>query len=284
MQYYKYYSYKSEDKLCLDFLKDGKFKFEQVQKYNDVYEGNWAGLIREYSLDELEEERKKIRKYSSLDTVIDQEMVAYENMLLPGDSINPIDVPVAFDPDEVRYDWDLNRRRIREEIDSFGVLCLSDSNTNQLMWCHYGNSEKGICIGFDGNHEFFNGRTYKVIYSKNRPNVNKLIYNDQLSDDEIRIFVKKAMLSKNKIWKYENEYRVLMTLDEMEFEKNKKVYLRAIPLDAISSITFGSRADYSAKRETFIAVHSRRELQHIKMWEILRNTNGYGYRLFELRN
>ncbi len=34
-------------------------------------------------------------------------------------------------------------------LSSFGVLCLTSSDENQLLWSHYATAHQGFCIGFD---------------------------------------------------------------------------------------------------------------------------------------
>lgn len=35
------------------------------------------------------------------------------------------------------------------EFKKYGVFCASSDCNNELLWAHYADSHKGICIGFD---------------------------------------------------------------------------------------------------------------------------------------
>jgi hypothetical protein len=39
---------------------------------------------------------------------------------------------------------------------SVGILCLSEMRDSLLMWGHYADNHRGLVIGFDSDHPFFN--------------------------------------------------------------------------------------------------------------------------------
>ena len=39
-----------------------------------------------------------------------------------------------------------------------GVLCFASKENNLLMWAHYSNNHKGICLELDKDSDFFNGK------------------------------------------------------------------------------------------------------------------------------
>jgi hypothetical protein len=86
----------------------------------------------------------------------------------------------------------LNDRKVRDEMfpamlqlmktymhHCTGVLSLSETHDNALMWSHYCYNHKGFVIQFDADHPFFssNQKEYiiehvsKVLYSDKRPNI-----------------------------------------------------------------------------------------------------------------
>lgn len=63
-------------------------------------------------------------------------------------------------------------------LNMVGVVSLSKSPTNLLMWSHYANEHKGVCIGFKPNfigsvmsnaHGIIDTRPIRVKYRKNAP-------------------------------------------------------------------------------------------------------------------
>jgi hypothetical protein len=50
----------------------------------------------------------------------------------------------------------------------YRVCCFSSEKDNMLMWSHYGDSHKGIAIGFQTKNAVFEDRLYEVTYSRER--------------------------------------------------------------------------------------------------------------------
>lgn len=83
-----------------------------------------------------------------------------------------------------------------------GVYCLSAVNDDILMWAHYADSHKGICLGFRaGPMDTFFRRSQKVKYSEQYP-VTRVF-----DSDEQRM--ETAILTKSGHWEYEQEYRII---------------------------------------------------------------------------
>jgi hypothetical protein len=84
-----------------------------------------------------------------------------------------------------------------------GVYCLSEKNDDILMWSHYTDGHKGLCLIFDASQEdtIFWEAT-KVIYQEEYPIVNVM---DIGRPEEFR----KAVLTKSSHWRYEQEWRIL---------------------------------------------------------------------------
>ncbi len=91
-----------------------------------------------------------------------------------------------------------------------GILCLTESFDNLLMWAHYADSHRGIVLEFSAQHPFFNRRRSledefyhlrKVGYLPTRPSVD--LYHTDASE---------YFLTKSKAWDYEIEWRILIPL------------------------------------------------------------------------
>ena len=67
-----------------------------------------------------------------------------------------------------------------KELADTGVFSLSSTNNQILMWSHYADHHKGICIGFSGEgltEEFVSAShptSYDVLYDKSKPFVRLL--------------------------------------------------------------------------------------------------------------
>lgn len=104
---------------------------------------------------------------------------------------------------EFREEYELfQQNKFKED---FGVLCLTSSPDNLLMWSHYGKSHTGLCVGLDISIlvelEVFS--TFgPVHYTNIYPNISPQEYD--LNG------VYKQLFYKSLDWSYENEYRVVL--------------------------------------------------------------------------
>ncbi|MGD0216615.1 MAG: DUF2971 domain-containing protein [Desulfobaccales bacterium] len=97
--------------------------------------------------------------------------------------------------------------RMEEIYETFvvetGIYCLSAINNNILMWSHYSEGHRGLCLEFDtrNNINLFDV-ALKVSYSERYPSIDilKMGYEDEY---------RKAFLTKSKHWEYEQEWRIL---------------------------------------------------------------------------
>lgn len=144
-----------------------------------------------------------------------------------------------------------------------GVICFTSTNDNILMWSHYANNHEGICIEFDLENSFFNGKYKKscfdvfsgstvvdhyanigvisrVKYSTERPT---FIDPSEISYDTEFWFIK------SNDWAYENEYRLLLPTDHAIREKEMLFY--KIDKASIKSVIVGCKMSSNVKREIF---------------------------------
>ena len=83
-----------------------------------------------------------------------------------------------------------------------GVYCLSAVNDDILMWSHYANAHRGICIGFRaGPDDGFFRRSQQVKYLLAYPSTRIFDSDEQRSET--------AFLTKSEHWIYEEEYRIV---------------------------------------------------------------------------
>lgn len=103
------------------------------------------------------------------------------------------------------------------------MTCFSKRNDSILMWSHYGNLHKGVCLEFENDII----PLYIVSYSNEKPKFNielatkividaklkhkKPSLNDNLRDNIISLFK-----TKSKDWEYEKEVRFITNVDEVK--------------------------------------------------------------------
>lgn len=104
---------------------------------------------------------------------------------------------------QVRATLGTNRVVSREWIESIGVLCLTSSPDDLLMWAHYAQNHTGICLGFDSGFEPFS-TAQPVRYQEGRARVAPL---DTASREQQ--LVEKVLFVKSPHWRYESEWRCI---------------------------------------------------------------------------
>ena len=104
----------------------------------------------------------------------------------------------------------------------YGVCSLTTKNDNLVMWSHYADSHKGVCLGFNvrslvnKSYFYLNKEIillcYSVDYYGEYPNLEfRFIldkHNTTISLIDFKEMVK-PLLSKSNHWQYEEEYRIL---------------------------------------------------------------------------
>lgn len=91
----------------------------------------------------------------------------------------------------------------RGQIDSKGILCLTASPTNILMWSHYADNHNGCCLEFSTTTRIFKDAE-PVDYAPEYP---KVRYLDSFGKPDIH--ARLTLRTKSILWSYEEEWRVL---------------------------------------------------------------------------
>lgn len=108
------------------------------------------------------------------------------------------------------------------------AYCLTEENENLLMWAHYADSHKGVCLQFRADRSL--GRVArKVVYSTDRPKA------EQLSPKKFdQLFA--SAITKSSDWKYEKEWRVFGA-------SSSSAGYRRIDEDELTGVILGAAID-----------------------------------------
>lgn len=96
---------------------------------------------------------------------------------------------------------------VRAIDDQYRLYCLTPDPLHQLMWAHYGDNHRGVCLEFDARADQLIG-AYRVYYSQDYPIVP--VYADEDNANLVPIFTKAH------VWEYEREYRLIAEEAEVE--------------------------------------------------------------------
>ncbi len=141
--------------------------------------------------------------------------------------------------------------------DNLGVLSLSRTEDNLLMWSHYADEGKGLVIGFDDEHAFFKqpnlaGRSTRpipVVYTNKR---------SKIVPGEDRYY-EKLLCEKPRDWAYEKEERLFRVVLTKECCLGKDVYgmdviLTELPKNAIKAVYLGYSISEESKIRVLLAI------------------------------
>ncbi|MFZ0680264.1 DUF2971 domain-containing protein [Candidatus Binatus sp.] len=115
------------------------------------------------------------------------------------------------------------RKELQHDVDQAGILCLSKIRSDILMWSHYADGHKGLCLEFDGsaNSDFF-GAAQPVEYSD---------YSPLPLDKDSGSQMARIVLTKSTHWAYEQEYRIILP--------NQACTAVSFPKELLTAVIFG---------------------------------------------
>lgn len=121
-------------------------------------------------------------------------------------------------------------RGFKQEFgEQFGLICFCNDWDNPLLWSHYADKHRGICLGFDVDRR----RICEVNYVEERSEFPK-----QPSED----FANRLFSTKYAGWKYEREWRATFQFDERE-NGHYFYYYGAEPLMVLREVIVGLNCD-----------------------------------------
>lgn len=160
-----------------------------------------------------------------------------------------------------------NKEKLKKCVDSVlnmvGICCFSKKKDNILMWSHYSDFHKGLCIEFDTKED---SNLFHVVVPVNY--VEKIpLYNHSSDRDKI---IEKLIQSKAKDWAYEEEIRVLKT--GKEIENNNGQAFKFNP-QALKKVIFGCKASYETIHK-YINLCKLNNLEHVTFSKMVQDSEG----------
>lgn len=107
------------------------------------------------------------------------------------------DDQVRSDPEQLEMEVSSLSRGIQEEIARRGIYCLTPFPDNILMWSHYSDNHRGVCLEFDAFTGSF-GDSRAVEYRRDYPTQLPYVLNPES--------VVGSILTKSDVWSYEHEF------------------------------------------------------------------------------
>lgn len=171
---------------------------------------------------------------------------------------------------------------IHSGLSNIGVLSLSSTKDNPVMWAHYANNHKGIVIEFDKENWFFNSKKLPeysdvihyleaVKYKDERKSINS---NNYWKD-------KDTYLVKSKDWQYEKEYRMTICA-EVDVKYKDGIGIK-FSTELIKSVYIGSKAEQEII-DYLKTMQKQEEWKHLKIYKFEIDKEEYKLNSKELIN
>lgn len=130
------------------------------------------------------------------------------------------------------------------------ICCFSKKYDEPLMWSHYSNGLRGICLVYKEekiiNNSVINGNMFDVLYDV-KPYVSKIedlktkVVNDEIWIDLDKSNCKRSGFSKHSRWEYEEEVRSTIHIENDGSRVNKLGHAVKVDCDAIEAIIYGEK-------------------------------------------
>jgi hypothetical protein len=149
----------------------------------------------------------------------------------------------------------------------YRILCLSAKSDSVVMWSHYADKHRGLCLEFGTDSEEFNG-AYKVEYCDKYPLFN-------LTDNSLEHNLL-PLVTKAGVWSYEYEYRVITEEHATALSAGSlHTHNRFLPIqaDSLKSIILGCEMDNASRDNVMNIV--RRSGRAIAIRQAVRAANHY---------
>jgi hypothetical protein len=144
------------------------------------------------------------------------------------------------DPKEQAKFMDDQSKAIQRMVSERRIYCLTPDPDSTLMWSHYAENHRGICLEFGVDNPLFT-RALQVLYREQYP----LWIPHEFEAQQARTI--EMILTKAEDWGYEKEFRLISVMSGSATD-----CLRAqddyflLPPGALKSVIAGCQADYDA--------------------------------------
>ena len=174
--------------------------------------------------------------------------------------------------------------KMEDEIRNAGVFSLSKTCKNVLMWSHYADEHKGLCIGYKLPEDMSDFDSQDLMlshcpcnYTHQNPIAAYLRCIDISTpllewDGFWQIVLSIGLISKHKSWQYEKEVRILRKRSGTIMFNPKH----------ISEIVFGLKTNYG-DRKTIVKLLEGPEWSHVKYYRMIKSNVGFDLKKVEDR-
>jgi hypothetical protein len=184
------FRYQAVNPYTLSGLSSTSLYFSSPVEYNDPYDSRVADISQ------MEDEgalRKFVERYSA-EHLYDQSTIGMDLMTSIGKSGEPLCKGAEL---ALQHEREIVLQQLR-------ICCFSELKNDMVLWSHYGDQHRGMCLEFDSNTQPFDGAE-RVSYVNAIPKFDFL--NGYLSNDYSAL----VGMHRRKYsgWSYEKEWRIV---------------------------------------------------------------------------
>lgn len=173
---------------------------------------------------------------------------------------------------------DLNSEILKEKLKDIKIVSLSKNCDNYLMWSHYANSHKGICLGYKINKNKLGNENVvfcKVKYENLKcDKVTSSIFSNYNGD--LGLTTGDIYLRKYENWEYEQEYRFIC------LKKDGNEYLT----DEIElkEVIFGYKTSEEDKKHIIDIIKNFYDIRKIKFKKVIFNSEKFEIEIIDYKD
>jgi len=205
----KLYRYRSLDQHSMSELIHGEFYFASPKEFNDPYDCKNLFSFKGASDNDWRIFLNRFLEVHQPELSVKERKQKIEIVIQSGEHRNKEKVA-----DQAK-EWGMI---LEKQSNTLGILCLSKTPSDILMWSHYATNHMGYCLEFSSEILAKSYYCSEVVYKKNYPTFSDFARADL--DEIAKIFT----LTKSKHWKYEKEYRLIVQLNEGQDKPEDRIF------------------------------------------------------------
>ncbi|WFB34955.1 DUF2971 domain-containing protein [Kiritimatiellota bacterium B12222] len=241
MKLYKYCSYSH---YLLGCLTKKTIWLSGPEAFNDIFDCKFDKVV--LTVDQVEEIRAVLQH--RVENGGDEHFVSED---LP---------PKIHTTEELKHFVDSQYELVENFIKGFGIMSMSELSDSILLWAHYGDNHRGVCLEYDIPDLQTNPlmTPESIIYSTQYPTLSLYDFWVDILSNGSRILKTKSIE-----WSYEKEWRILLSNSA-----NSEI---STPFE-LTAVIFGARMPDNEK-ETIKAILKRDE--GVKLLQAFESTNSF---------
>ena len=189
----------------MDVIVNNRIHLEVPSSYNDIFDS--AFTITPNQMNRIEYHESMINRVVFFTNVQHKEKIKNIEVKKFSNCKNMLDYFKILESEGVDKSIisetikNMTRFLVNVKADNNKVTCFSEINDSNLMWAHYANHLKGVCLVFDADLD-------KELFS----NLHKIDYTKYRKNDEQNNF--NFYFEKSIDWSYEQEWRIVIDTQE----------------------------------------------------------------------